>query len=74
MWIVTKVKKDNYNLFFNEFKKKVSNISKIKKIINEPFTNYLFKLASKEKNKLKIILGDFNLTILVNNNIFYQKI
>ena len=156
MWIVAKVKKDNYNLFFNELKKKVSdikiyypkifyrnknknilgdyvfcyhdkfnqnfhlhfnylkglefflnnnqkdqpdiikfinycrlhedrygflkssffksNISKIGKFINGPFANYLFELVSKEKNKLKIILGDFNLTISDNNNILYQKI
>tara|TARA_Y100000590_G_scaffold378175_1_gene444943 strand:+ start:1188 stop:1658 length:471 start_codon:yes stop_codon:yes gene_type:complete len=50
------------------------NITKMGKFINGPFANYLFEVASKEKNKLKIFLGDFNLTVSDENNILYQKI
>ena len=42
--------------------------------INGPFSDYLFEVANREKNKLEIILGNFSVTILDKNNVLYQKI
>jgi len=50
------------------------DINKTGKFLNGPFANYLFEVALKEKNKLKILLGNFNLTVSDNNNILYQTI
>ena len=50
------------------------NVFEKGKFINGPFSDYLFEVATREKNKLKIILGNFSATISDENNVLYQKI
>ena len=52
-------------------KKKISGNGQF---INGPFSNYLFEVAAKEKNKLKVFIGNFKINISDKNNILYQKI
>lgn len=50
-----------------------NDIIKSGKFINGPFANYMFELASKEKKKIRVLLGNFKINISDNNNILYQK-
>ena len=56
----------------NTFFKK--DIIKSGKFINGPFANYMFEVASKEKKKIRVLLGNFKINISDNNNILYQKV
>lgn len=53
------------------FKKEISSSGKF---LNGPFSNYLFDVAVKEKNKLEVLIGNFRINISDEHNILYQKI
>ena len=63
---------DRNGLLKSSFFKK--QILKSGKFLNGPFSNYLFDVAIKEKNKLKVLIGNFRINISDENNILYQKI
>ena len=42
--------------------------------ISGPFTNMMFEIIEKQKNKLKIIVGNIVTTISDNNNYLYRSI
>ena len=56
------------NTFFKE------DVINFGKFVNGPFANYMFEIASKEKKKIKVLLGNFKINISDNNSILYQKI
>jgi hypothetical protein len=49
-------------------------IGKKAKFLSGPFTNMVFKIIEKQKNKLKIIVGDVVTTISDKNNYLYRPI
>ena len=53
------------------FKEEVINFGKF---VNGPFANYMFEIASKEKKKIQVLLGNFKINVSDNNSILYQKI
>jgi len=49
-------------------------ISKKAKFISGPFTNIIFEILEKQKNKLKILVGNIVTTIPNGTNYFYRPI
>ena len=49
-------------------------ISKKAKFISGPFTNMIFEIIEKQKNKLKILVGNIVTTIPNNTNYLYRPI
>ena len=49
-------------------------ITKKAKFISGPFTNMIFEILEKQKNKLKILVGNIVTTISDNNNYLYCPI
>ena len=49
-------------------------ISKKAKFISGPFTNMIFEIIEKQKNKLKILVGNIVTTIPSNTNCLYRPI
>ena len=49
-------------------------IKKEAKFISGPFTNMMFEILEKQKNKLKIIVGNIVTTISDNTNYLYRSI
>ena len=56
------------NSFFKE------NIMSKGKIISGPFSNYIFDILSKEKRRIKAIIGDIKFSISDNNKSCYSSI
>ena len=52
----------------------VNIISKRAKFISGPFTNMIFEIIEKQKNKLKILVGNIVTTIPNNTNYLYRPI
>jgi len=51
-----------------------SIITKKAKFISGPFTNMFFKILEKQKNKLKIVVGNVVTTISDNSNYLYRPV
>jgi hypothetical protein len=49
-------------------------ITKKAKFISGPFTNMIFEIIEKQKNKLKILVGNIVTTIPNNTNYLYRPI
>ena len=49
-------------------------ISKKAKFISGPFTNMIFEILEKQKNKLKILIGNIETTIPNKTNYLYRPI
>ena len=49
-------------------------ISKKAQFISGPFTNLFFEIIKKEKNKLKILIGNITTTISNDKNYLYQPV
>ena len=47
-------------------------ITKKAKFISGPFTNMIFEIIKKQKNKLKIIVGNVAVTVSSNSNYLYR--
>ena len=62
--------KDGY-LTLSFFK---SIISKKAEFISGPFTNMVFEILERQKNKMKILIGNMVTTISDNNNYLYRPI
>ena len=52
----------------------ITMITKKAKFISGPFTNMIFEILEKQKNKLKILLGDIVTTIPNTTNCLYRPI
>ena len=52
----------------------VTMITKKAKFISGPFTNMIFEIIEKQKNKLKILVGNIVTTIPNNTNYLYRPI
>ena len=51
-----------------------TQIIKKGKFISGPFTNMIFEILERQKNKLKILIGNIVTTISDNNNYMYRSI
>ena len=49
-------------------------ITKKAKFISGPFTNMMFEILKKQKNKLKIIVGNVVMTVSDNSNYLYRPV
>ena len=49
-------------------------ITKKAKFVSGPFTNMIFEVIEKQKNKLKILVGNVVTTISDKNNYLYRPI
>tara|TARA_B100001013_G_C24402915_1_gene360791 strand:- start:47 stop:547 length:501 start_codon:yes stop_codon:yes gene_type:complete len=57
-------------------KQEFFSISKIKKakFVSGPFTNIIFDVIGKNKNKLKVLIGNMTATIYKNSHSLYQPV
>ena len=67
-----KLSENNKGYLTQAFFKKI--IERKAKFISGPFTNMMFEIIEKQKNKLKIIVGNIVTTISDNNNYLYRSI
>ena len=51
-----------------------SNIIDKGKIINGPFSNYIFNVLYKEKKRIKVLIGDVELSISDNSKFHYSSV
>ena len=49
-------------------------ISKRAQFVSGPFTNMIFEILEKQKNKLKILIGNIVMTISDNKNYCYRSV
>jgi len=63
---------DNTGFIKNSFFK--NNITVKGKIENGPFSNYIFNILSKDKKRIKAIIGDIEFSISDNSKFCYSSI